>query len=94
MLNFPQPVPQGLIKYNIESNSTPDLIEKSKGYKGVSGGLVLEYPESDFPVAHAVIIENGKNNDLIAESLNDIDHDVINKFFDCVLFHKPVWTVK
>ncbi|EDF8922254.1 hypothetical protein GCB20_25515, partial [Salmonella enterica] len=90
MLNFPQPVPQGLIKYNIESNSTPDLIEKSKGYKGVSGGLVLEYPESDFPVAHAVIIENGKNNDLIAESLNDIDHDVINNFFGCVLFHKPV----
>lgn len=94
MLNFPQPVMQGLIKYNIESNSTPDLIEKSRGYKGVSGGLVLEYPESDFPVAHAVIIENGKNNDLTAESLNDIDHDLINRYFDCVIFHKPVWTVK
>lgn len=94
MLNFPQRAPQGLIKYNIESNSTPDLIEKSRGYKGVSGGLVLEYPESDFPVAYAVIIENGKNNDLIAECLNDIDHDLINAYFDCVIFHKPVWTVK
>ncbi|UCZ80956.1 hypothetical protein LHL03_07440 [Pectobacterium carotovorum] len=94
MLNFPQFEHQGQIKFNIESNSTPDLIEKSRGYKGVSGGLVLEYPESDFPVAYAVIIENGKNNDLIAERLDDINYEVINEYFGCIVFHKPTWNIE
>ncbi|WP_265671400.1 hypothetical protein [Klebsiella grimontii] len=94
MLNFPQFDHQGQIKFNIESNSTPDLIEKSRGYKGVSGGLVLEYPESDFPVAHAIIIENGKNNDLIAERLDDIDCELINSYFNCAVFHKPTWNIE
>ncbi len=79
MLNFPDKSTDGLY-YNIESNSTPDLVEKSRGYKGVSGALVLEYPASDFPIAHAVVIENGKNNDLVAESLTDIDHEQLNNF--------------
>lgn len=94
MLNFPDKSTDGLIYYNIESNSTPDLVEKSRGYKGVSGALVLEYPASDFPIAHAVVIENGKNNDLVAESLTDIDHEQLNNFFDCIVFHKPAWTIK
>lgn len=94
MLNFPNESSDGLINYNIESNSTPDLIEKSKGYKGVSGALVLEYPASDLPIAYSVVIENGKNNDLVAECLIDIDHEQLNSFFDCIVFHKPVWTVR
>lgn len=76
----------GISFFNIESFSTPELIEKSEGYKGISGSLVSGSDSQDIVTAYAVITNNEENNDLSGENLWDIDFESLHKFFDSKLF--------
>lgn len=74
--------------FNIESFSTPELIEKSEDYYGVSGSLVIDRNTSDIPVAYSVITMNEENNDLLGESLFDIDFRELHDFYKSKIFSK------
>ncbi|MGL4172335.1 hypothetical protein ABQJ53_19180 [Morganella morganii] len=85
LLNRPD-LSEDMCYFNISSDPTPELIEKKDGYYGISGSLVLELPERDILVAHAVITTNEEHNDLGAEVLYDIDFKEINDHFGCKVF--------
>ena len=74
--------------FNIESNSTPELIEKSVGYYGMSGSLVIGRGSTDIPVAYSVITTNEESNDLLGDALYDIDYDELNTIFESNIFSK------
>lgn len=76
-----------ICRFNIKSNSTPELIEKSEYYDGLSGSIVLTYINKSIPVAHAVITDNLTANDLGGETLFDMDHDELDQHFNCKVFH-------
>ncbi|MEW9686651.1 hypothetical protein AB3H33_17690 [Escherichia coli] len=85
LLNEPDLL-DGICYFNICSDATPELIEKSEEYYGISGSLVFDSPEKDVLTAHAVITTNETNNDLGSEILHDIDFKEINNFFGCEVF--------
>ncbi|MDV2441949.1 hypothetical protein QR665_21295 [Acinetobacter gerneri] len=70
-------------------NSNPNLVEKNKNFEGISGSLVFTYHQDDSPkIAKALIIHNENHNDFGAESLETLDFDYINTFFECHVFHR------
>lgn len=70
-------------------NSNPNLVEKNKNFEGISGSLVFTYHQDDSPkIAKAIIIHNEAHNDFGAESLETLDFDYINNFFECHVFHR------
>lgn len=70
-------------------NSNPNLVEKNKNFEGISGSLVFTYYQDDSPkIAKAIIIHNETHNDFGAESLETLDFDYINNFFECHVFHR------
>lgn len=70
-------------------NSNPNLVEKNKNFEGISGSLVFTYHQDDSPkIAKAIIIHNETHNDFGAESLETLDFDYINNFFECHVFHR------
>lgn len=70
-------------------NSNPNLVEKNKNFEGISGSLVFTYHQDDSPkIAKALIIHNETHSDFGAESLETLDFDYINNFFECHVFHR------
>ncbi|WP_327857152.1 hypothetical protein [Acinetobacter guillouiae] len=70
-------------------NSNPNLVEKNKNFEGISGSLIFTYHQDDSPkIAKAIIIHNETHNDFGAESLETLDFDYINNFFECHVFHR------
>ncbi|BDP32886.1 hypothetical protein [Vibrio vulnificus] len=74
--------------FNIDSFSTPELVEKSEDYYGVSGSLVIDRTTSDIPVAYSVITTNEESNDLSGDLLYDIDFNELHDFFGSKIFSK------
>lgn len=90
LLNSPE-ICDDICYFNIQSNSITELEEKSDGYYGVSGSLVIEKSENDIEVAYAIITTNEENNDLGADILNNICFESLNNFFGCkVFFNYPI----
>lgn len=76
-----------IIYYNIYSNSTPNLIDKNKNFHGISGSLVFNYdPKNISKIAKSIIIHNESHNDLGGESLDSLNFEEINNFFECHVF--------
>ncbi|RJN67620.1 hypothetical protein ABUS04_06360 [Acinetobacter baumannii] len=92
ILDCPQEL-ESKIHYNIYSDPTPDLEEKSESYYGISGSIIFTNHDEN-PVAKGLIIENGKQNDLIAENLSDLNFEKLNAFFECKVFDKSLFEVK
>ncbi|MCF5888656.1 DUF1837 domain-containing protein [Aeromonas veronii] len=74
--------------FNIEGNSTPELIEKSLDYNGISGSLVIGRDSIDIPTAYSIITTNEENNDLSGDILYDIDFNELHDFFGTRVFSK------
>lgn len=79
-----------LIFYNLYSDPTPDLEEKSTNYNGISGSIVFTTHDSH-PVAKGLMIENGNHNDLVAENLDTLNFEEINNFFNCNVFDRTLF---
>ena len=74
-----------LVYYNLHSDPTPNLIEKEKNFRGISGSVVFTHHEN-YPTAKALIIYNENHNDFGAESLDSLKFSEINDFFECKVF--------
>ncbi|WP_227687423.1 P-loop NTPase family protein [Psychrobacter fjordensis] len=74
-----------IIHYNLYSNPAPNLIEKEDNFQGISGSVVFTNHENH-PTAKALIIHNENHNDFGAESLDDLNFNGINTFFECEVF--------
>ena len=76
-----------IIYYNLYSNSTPNLIDKNKNFHGISGSLVFNFDAKNvFKIVKSIIIHNESHNDLGGESLDSLNFEVINIFFECHVF--------
>ncbi|MEZ8504661.1 hypothetical protein AB6D08_25695 [Vibrio splendidus] len=87
LLNSPE-INEDECYFNIESNSTPELIEKSDDYYGVSGSLVIDRVRSNVAVAYSVITTNEESNDLAGDLLFDINFNELHDFFGSNIFSK------
>ncbi|MCK5111163.1 MAG: hypothetical protein KAQ94_06550 [Arcobacteraceae bacterium] len=76
LINSPDIPENGLIKYNIKSNTTVNLLTKEDELKGTSGSLVFKNSNNNF-FPMAIITEDGEMNDIGAEIL---DSKLINEF--------------
>ncbi|MFL9481087.1 hypothetical protein ACKEN4_17845, partial [Acinetobacter baumannii] len=74
-----------LIYYNLHSNPTPNLIEKERNFRGISGSVVFTH-HKNYPTAKALIIHNENHNDFGAECLDTLNFSEINRFFECKVF--------
>lgn len=74
--------------FNIESNSTSELIEKSQNYYGISGSLVIGQSSTDIPIAYSILTTNEEENDLFGDVLYDIDYEPLHLFFGSKIFSK------
>lgn len=79
-----------LTLYNLYSDPTPNLEEKSTNYKGISGSIIFTEHESH-PTAKGLMIENGNQNDLVAENLDTLNFEEINVFFECNVFDRTLF---
>lgn len=92
ILDYPQNIGTK-VNYNLYSDPTPELEEKSESYYGISGSLIFTCHDVK-PVVKGLIIENGNQNDLIAEDLSNLDFEKINSFFDCTVFDKTLFEIE
>ncbi|MFV7758975.1 hypothetical protein ACNPKZ_00285 [Shewanella algae] len=72
--------------YNIESNPTTELIEKSKDLVGMSGSIVIDRSNSDIPIVYSVITTNEESNDILGEQLESINFEEMHTFFGSNIF--------
>ena len=79
-----------LIYYNLYSDPTPNLIEKEDNFEGISGSLIFTNHEK-YPTAKALIIHNENHNDFGAESLDTLNFNEINDFFECKVFDQRLY---
>lgn len=88
-LDLDKPKPFGSMIHYRHSSSNPNLVEKKDNFKGISGSVVFTYhQENSQQIAKALIIHNENHNDFGAESLETLDFDYINTFFECHVFHR------
>ena len=86
-LDLDKPKDFGSMIFYRHLNSNPNLVEKNKNFEGISGSLVFTYHQDDSPkIAKAIIIHNETHSDFGAESLETLDFDYINSFFECHVF--------
>jgi len=72
--------------FNIESNAITELVEKSEGFDGMSGSLIIDRSTTDIPIAYSVITTNEESNDLLGDVLYEIDFDELHQFFGTKIF--------
>ncbi|RLZ09568.1 hypothetical protein EAH57_06620 [Acinetobacter sp. 2JN-4] len=88
-LDLDKPKLFGSMIHYRHSSSTPNLVEKKKNFKGISGSVVFTYHQDNSQqIAKAIIIHNENHNDFGAENLETLDFDYINTFFECHVFHR------
>ncbi|OOE76766.1 hypothetical protein BZG25_15500 [Salinivibrio sp. ML198] len=80
--------------FNIESNPITELVEKSEGFDGISGSLIIDRNMTDIPIAYSVITTNEESNDLLGEVLYDIDFDELHHFFGTKIFSNNFKKIK
>lgn len=88
-LDLDKPKPFGSMIYYRHSNSSPNLVEKKDNFKGISGSVIFTYHQDNSQqIAKAIIIHNESHNDFGTESLETLDFDYINTFFEYHVFHR------
>lgn len=88
-LDLDKPKLFGSMIHYRHSSSNPNLVEKKDNFKGISGSVVFTYHQDNYQqIAKALIIHNENHNDFGAESLETLDFDYINIFFECHVFHR------
>nr|WP_312823219.1 hypothetical protein [Acinetobacter oleivorans] len=92
ILDYPKKI-NSKIYYNLYSDPTPNLEEKKDSFYGISGSLITTIHDEKFAVK-GIIIENGNDNDLIAEDLSELNFEIINDFFECKVFDTALFEIK